>query len=372
MASHWGAGHSGGEHLEEGQSTLVSVVGVDAHKVSHTLVVVDANGRKTSEKTVPATDAGHEAALLWMRRTCVDADLLVGIEDVRHISSRLERFLMDSGVTCVRVPTKLMARVRSSARTEGKSDPIDALAVAQAVLRVPNLPRAAHDEASRVCKLLVSRREDLVKTRTGLILRVQWRVHELDPEFPLGRLIWTPHRTALQQWLRQQSNLVARICHDEVDQIADLSKLINALESEITTTARSVAPALLAIPGCGPLMAALITGEAAVVSRFDSEDAFASYAGLAPVPHWSGSTTGNLRRGKRGNRNLNSAIHRIAITQIRDDTPGRAYFKKRVDDGDSPAKARRALKRRLCRVVFRGLTEDFRMRSTASSETAAP
>jgi transposase len=147
-----------------------------------TLVVVDSNGRKTSGKT----DAGHEAALLWMRRTCIDADLLVGIEDVRHISSRLERYLMDYGVTCVRVPTKLMARVRSSARTEGESDPIDALAVAQAVLRVPNLPRAAHDEASRVCKLLVSRRDDLVKTRTGLILRVQWRVHELAPEFPLG------------------------------------------------------------------------------------------------------------------------------------------------------------------------------------------
>jgi hypothetical protein len=79
----------------------------------------------------------------------------------------------------------------------------------------------------------------------------------------------------------------------------------------------------------------------------------------APVPHSSGSTAGNLRRGKRGNRTLNSAIHRIAITQIRDDTPGRAYFNKRVDKGDSPAKARRALKRRLCRVVFRGLTDDF-------------
>jgi transposase len=343
-----------------------SVVGVDAHKFTHTLVIVDSNGRKTSEKTVPATDAGHEAALLWMRRTCGGGDLLVGIEDVRHISSRLERFLMDSGVTCVRVPTKLMARVRSSARTEGKSDPIDALAVAQAVLRVPELPRAAHDEASRECKLLVSRRDDLVKTRTGLITRVQWRVHELDPEFPLGRLAWVPARSSLQQWLLEQSNLLARICREEVDQIADLSGLINALEWEITAKARLVAPALLAIPGCGPLTAALITGEAAAVSRFASEDAFASYAGLAPVPHWSGSTTGNLRRGKRGNRTLNSAIHRIAITQIRDDTPGRAYFNKRVDDGDTPPKARRALKRRLCRVVFRGLTDDFRMRSTAA------
>jgi transposase len=343
-----------------------SVVGVDAHKDSHTLVVVDSNGRKMSEKTVPATDAGHEKALLWMRRTCGGGQLLVGIEDVRHVSSRLERFLMDSGVTCVRVPTKLMARVRSSARTEGKSDPIDALAVAQAVLRVPDLPRATHDEASRECQLLVSRREDLVKIRTGLTSRVQWRVHELDPEFPLGRLAWVPGRTALQQWLLQQSSLLARICVEEVDQIADLSELIHALEVEITATARLVAPALLAIPGCGPLTAALITGQAAAVSRFATEDAFASYAGLAPVPNWSGSTTGNLRRGKQGNRILNAAIHRIAITQIRDDTPGRAYFKKRVDEGDSPAKARRALKRRLCRVVFRGLADDFRLRSTAA------
>lgn len=345
---------------------MASIVGVDAHKETHTLVIVDEAGRKQAEKTVPATDAGHESALRWMRRKGGRSELIVGIEDVRHVSSRLERFLMDSGVTCVRVPPQMMSRVRSSARTKGKSDPIDALAVAQAVLRFPDLPRAVHDAASRECKLLVTRREDLVKVRSALITRVMWRVHEIDPERPVGNLVWAVGRDTLQGWLIDQPGTLARICADEIDDIARLSASINALASQIDTQARLVAPALLAIPGCGPLTAARITGEAAAVTRFASEAAFASYAGLAPVPHWSGSTAGRMRRAKSGNRSLNSAIHRIAVTQIRIGGLGRAYFDKRVEAGDTPARARRALKRRLSRVVFNGLNEDFRMRADQS------
>ena len=80
------------------------------------------------------------------------------------------------------MPPKLMAQTRASARTRGKSDPIDALAVARAVLREPDLPVASHDEVSRELKLLVDRREDLVGQRTSTINRLLWRVHELDPE----------------------------------------------------------------------------------------------------------------------------------------------------------------------------------------------
>jgi transposase len=343
-------------------------VGVDAHKATHTLVAVDAGGRKKGEKTVEATDSGHEAALRWIRRTCDrDGEVLVGIEDVRSVSSRLERFLMDSGVTCVRVPTKMMSRVRSSARTVGKSDSIDALAVAHAVLRVPDLPRAAHDPASRACMLLVNRRDDLVQLRTALITRVHWRVHELDPERPIGDLVYARARNSLQQWLSDETGLVARLCADEIADIEAASMAIAKLQSEITAQVQSVAPTLLRIQGCGVLTAARITGEAAAVTRFPNEDAFASYAGLAPMPYSSGTTTGRVRRSKTGNRSLNVAIHRIAITQIRFDGPGRTYYQKRIDSGDQPAKARRALKRRLCRVVFRALVADFQMRSASAS-----
>ena len=103
------------------------------------------------------------------------------IEDCRHLSTRLERDLLAAGQQVVRVPPKLMAQTRASARTRGKSDPIDALAVARAALREPDLPVAAHDEVSRELKLLVDRREDLVAERTRTINRLRWHLHELDP-----------------------------------------------------------------------------------------------------------------------------------------------------------------------------------------------
>ena len=89
------------------------------------------------------------------------------------------------------------------------------------------------------------------------------------------------------------------------------------------------------MPGCGALTAAKIMGETALVTRFSSEAAFAQHAGLAPVPQWSGSTAGRMRRPKYGNRQLNSAIHRIAVTQLRLDGPGRVYYQKRLDAKDT-------------------------------------
>jgi transposase len=137
------------------------VIGVDAHKKTHTLVALDGNGRKLAEKTVEATDAGHTTALHWALVKFGDDDLAWGIEDCRHVSARLERSLIDAGQRVARVPTRLMARSRGSGRRPGKSDPIDAEAVARVVLREPDLPVASHDELSRECKLLVDRREDL-------------------------------------------------------------------------------------------------------------------------------------------------------------------------------------------------------------------
>ncbi|WP_156748665.1 transposase, partial [Mycobacterium sp. E3198] len=157
------------------------VVGADVHKRSHTFVAVDEVGRKLGEKTVKAITAGHGEAVMWARER-FGADVVWAIEDCRHLSARLERDLLTAGQQVVRVPPKLMAQVRASARTRGKSDPIDALAVARAFLREPDLPVASHDEVSRELKLLVDRREVLVAQRTATINRLLWRVHELDPE----------------------------------------------------------------------------------------------------------------------------------------------------------------------------------------------
>ena len=134
---------------------------------------------------------------------------------------------------------------------------------------------------------------------------------------------------------------------------------------------RPVAPELLALPGCGELTAAKLVGEAAGVTRFKSEAAFARHAGVAPIPVWSGNTAGRVRLTRSGNRQLNAALHRIAVTQIRLDGLGQAYYRKRIDAGDSKTEALRCLKRRLARVVFRHLTTDHLNRIQPCQPAAA-
>jgi transposase len=121
---------------------------------------------------------------------------------------------------------------------------------------------------------------------------------------------------------------------------------------------RVLAPTLVAMPGCGELTAAKIVGEVANVSRFRSADALAAYAGVAPVPHWSGGTVRHRASVRPGNRQLNRALHVIAICQIRWNHEGKPYFQKRIKEGDSPVKARRALKRRIARAVYQRLRAD--------------
>jgi transposase len=166
---------------------------------------------------------------------------------------------MAGGQKVVRVPPKMMAQTRASARTPGKSDPIDALAVARASLREPDLPIASHDEVSRELKVLVDRREVLVAQRTSTINRLLWRVHELDPSrAPKPRsLDLAKHRRLLGDWLVNQPGLVAELARDE---LADIARLT-------AERVRTVAPTLLAMPGCGELTAAKLVGEAAGVTR---------------------------------------------------------------------------------------------------------
>lgn len=337
-------------------------LGVDAHKRTHTVVAADAAGKKLGEKTVPSTTVGHTAALTWARRR-FGTDLVWGVEDCRSMTALLENDLMSHNQTVVRVPPHLMSRARASSRTLGKSDPIDALAVARAVLREPDLPRAAHDETSWQLKLLVDRREDLVNIRCGMISRILDRIHLLDPAYtkPIN---WDRRvvRARVQEKLADYDGLIATLARDELNDISRLTDQILELTAQISHYVADIVPTLLATPGVGPLSAAKLVAEAADVARFKSEAAFASYVGTAPTPNWSGGQTPTGRRmqpTRRGNRKLNTVIHRIAVVQIRlRDCPGQSYVRRRIADGDTKSQAIRSLKRRLARVVYQALLKD--------------
>ena len=228
------------------------VVGADVHKQTHTFVAVDEVGRELGHKTFPATTPGHRDAVCWARQR-FGLELRWAIEDCRHLSARLERDLLTAGQKVVRVPPKMMAEKRRIARTRGKSDPIDALAVARAAQREPDLPVATHDEKSRELKLLVDRREDLVKQRTATINRLLWRVHELDPSWapPAKSLDLAKHQEGLAARLAGVEGVVAEIARDELVEIVELTGKINELAKRIGGQARAAVPVLLAMPGVG-------------------------------------------------------------------------------------------------------------------------
>jgi len=333
------------------------VIGIDAHKRSHTAAAVDGLGREVSVCTVNAVTADHLALLRWAAQ--LDSERRWAVEDCRHVSRRLERDLLVAGELIVRVPPKLMAQARAVARTAGKSDPIDALAVARAAQREPDLPTASLDGPARTIRLLVDHRDDLVAERTRIINRLRWHLHDLDPGWDPRAGSMDRYRTldAITDRLDTHQGIVARIARDLVVRCRALTVDINSLEREITVLITPLAPALLAVRGVGALTAAKIVGEVADVRRFRSKDAFARHNGTAPQPAWSGQQDRH-RLSRTGNRQLNAAIHRIAITQGRYHPDAVAYLARRRAAGNTKNEARRALKRRLSDVIYRALLAD--------------
>lgn len=333
-------------------------IGSDSHKSTHTFVAADANGRKLVEKTVKATSEGHLEALRWASRW---PERRWALEDCRHLSRRLEADLLRAGETVVRVSPKLMAEARKGARTSGKSDPIDALAVARAALREPDLPLARLEGASREVRVLVDHREDLVRERTALHNRLRWLLHELEPghQIPARALNRFKILDELETLLSGRQGAVARVARQLVSHGRSLTSAINELEQEITELVTALAPNLLALVGCGALTGAKLIGETAGIVRFHSRAAYAMFNGSAPIPVWSGRERHRLNRG--GNRQVNAALHRIAITQLQRHAPAVAYVERRMADGDTKTEAIRLLRRRISDAVYGCMVADERL-----------
>jgi transposase len=337
----------------------VITIGIDPHKGTHTAAAVnDSTGQFLEELTVPATDAGAEQLHAWAHRLAEGKELRFALEDVRNVSGRLERFLLVQGEMVLRVGTRLMVGTRKSARTFGKSDSIDALAIARAALREPNLPQATHEPALRELKLLLDHREDLVSERTAIISRLRWHLHELDPSLePVAR---TLNREGTRRGLSQRlgrygAGVQVRICRELLARIGEITRAELALRTEIAALIRPLAPGLLAISGVGDLIAARLLVETGG-DRFATDSQLARHAGCAPIEVSSGRVRRH-RLSRMGNRKLNAALHQVVLTQARVHPPARAYLDKKRAEGKSTKEAFRCLKRHLVRVVWRALRE---------------
>ena len=347
-------------------------LGIDAHKRTHTVVAVDDVGRQLGTKTTTATTSeDHLDIIRWADR--FGPDRKWAVEDCRHLSRRLEADMLRAGERIVRVPPKLMAHARDAARTYGKSDPIDALAVAHAALRNPDLPVAQLDGPARELRLLVDHREDLVAERTRCLNRLRWHLHELDASWdpPARSLTALKNLDTVAARLETFEGQVARISAEIVTHARNLTVRERSLQREIAGLVADLAPTLLALAGVGALTAAKIVAETADVRRFKSKDAYARHNGTAPLPVWSGNRERH-RLSRTGNRQINAAIHRIAITQMRCHDDARAYIDRRLSDHhNTKTEAIRALKRRLSDIVYRALLADAHHAQTAPADLLA-
>lgn len=344
-------------------------IGIDPHKRTHTAVAVNDVGQLLGEITIAADEAGQRDLLSWAHGLDGAEPARFALEDCRHVNGRLERFLLASGERVLRVPPKLMAGARKSARTRGKSDPIDALAIARAALREESeLHPASHDEAARELKLLVDHREGLVRERTVLASRLRWHLHDLEPDLePPARTLERPavRRGLSQRLARREQSAQVRICRDLLARIGDLTRRERQLASEIGERAAAYAPELLKVPGVARLTAGKLIGEIAGAERFKTEAQLAHFAGCAPIPASSGKTQ-RVRFDRHGNRQLNAAFYRIALTQARVHPGARAYLAKKRAEGKSSAEALRCLKRLLVRVVWTALRASCEQRVSPS------
>jgi transposase len=330
------------------------VIGADTHKGSHALAAVDAGtGRMRGQREIKADEPGHLAAVRWARN--LDEERVWALEDCRAVSRRLEQALLAAGERVLRVAPHRMGQSRKGERRPGKSDQIDALAIARAVVGdgIERFPAAHLDEQAMEIRLLCDHRGDLVADRTRTVNRLRWHLLQLCPELERslkpGAFNQARVLDRVERRLRKlPAGARVRVARDQMAHIRRLNRHIEQLKRELVELVRAHRPQLLAETGCGPLVAATLIGRTAGAQRFRSDASFALQSGTAPIPCSSGQHTQHrLNRG--GDRQLNHALHIVAITRANHDPATKAYLERKEAEGKTNKGALRRLKRHLAR-----------------------
>jgi transposase len=334
------------------------VIGADTHKGSHALAAVEAGtGRVRGQREIKADEPGHLAAARWARGLA-EQRVWAG-EDCRAVSRRFEQALLAAGERVVRVAPHRMGASRKGERRPGKSDQIDALAIARAVVAdgIERFPAAHLDERAMEIRLLLDHRADLVADRTRTVNRLRWHLLGLCPELERslkpGAFNQARVLDRVERRLRKlPAGARVRVAREQVAHIRRLNRRIEQLKRELHELVRAHRPQLLAETGCGPLVAAILIGRTAGAERFRSDASFALQSGTAPIPCSSGKRTQHrLNRG--GDRQLNHSLHIVAITRANHDPATKAYLARKEAEGKTRKGALRCLKRHLARRFHR-------------------
>ena len=334
------------------------IIGIDPHKRSHTAVAVDRFETVLDTVRVDADRHQRSRLLEWATRFEPRA---WAVEGATGMGAMLAQQLVSAGEHVLDVPPKLSARVRLLERGRiDKTDPNDARSAAIVAWRTPALNVViVNDEHRVVLRLLADRDHQITAQRTRSICRL----HAL-------LCVLIEGGTAKSLTVARAEKLLASVHADGpiilerltmARQLIEEVRTLDAARAEIrrrhVTALEASKTTVTNVFGIGPLTAAIIVGRVGDVRRFPTAGHFARHNGTAPIEASSGPKTRH-RLNPRGDRQLNHAIHMAAVTQVRNDTPGRAYYLRKQAEGKSRKEAMRALKRRISDAVYQRLITD--------------
>jgi transposase len=338
------------------------IIGVDTHLDTHTAAICDARGRVVSQLQIPATRAGYEQLLAWARSAGRSGRVVWAVEGTRHYGLGLARYLASQGEQVSEIDNSH----HIGKRRAGKSDPIDAVRAARELLARPHPAQMRCDGDREALRLLMIDRDNAVQsaktartTLAAILVTAPAPLREQIRPLPRERRAKACAALTCPATADRQTRVLHQTLIRLGQRIAALADVAAELEAQITEIVEDMAPGLVTAEyGLGYLSAAQILLSWSHAGRIRTEQAFAMLSGTAPVPVSSGRTDRH-RLNRLGDRQLNRAIHTIAVTRMRCHPDTRAYVERRRAEGKTDREIRRCIKRYLARHLYRTLNHSI-------------
>jgi transposase len=340
------------------------IIGVDPHKLSATIEVLDTSERLLGQGRFATDKTGYAALRRYAKRW---PDRVWAVEGANGAGRPLAQRLGEAGERVVDVPAKLAARVRLfDTGHNRKTDALDAHSIAVVAVRTKGLRVLAPDGELEALRMLTDRRDELSRQRVQTVNRLQRLLSELIPGQRKKDLSALQARAMLASVRPRDvaGKTRRRMAAEELADLIAVDAKLKKISAELKAAVLARGSTLLDLFGVGPAGAARILADVGDVARFADRNRFASWTGTAPLDASSGEQIRH-RYSRAGNRRMNHVLHVAAIVQIRHDTEGRAYYRRKLADGKTPMEALRCLKRRLSDVTYRQLLKDARRRGFA-------
>jgi len=344
------------------------IIGVDPHKLSATIEVVDRQEHLLGSGRFTTDQRGYTSMRSYVKAW---PDRVWAVEGANGAGRPLAQRLVEAGEHVVDVPAKLAARVRLfDTGHNRKTDALDAHSIAIVAVRTKGLRVLAADGELEALRMLTDRRDELAHLRVQTVNRLQRLLSELFPgqrKKDLSAL----QAKAMLATVRPRDiagKTRRRMAAEELADLVVVDAKLKKIKAELKALVIARGSTLLQIHGIGPACAARTLADVGDITRFADRNRFASWTGTAPLDASSGEQIRH-RLSRAGNRRMNHVLHIAAIVQLRNDTEGRAYFRRKVAAGKTRMEALRCLKRRLSDVLYRRLVADAKRQALTAGET---